>query len=81
VTDTPDGGARSIHGNVPPGEYISGMDLYLAAGIAMLLAWGGLTLATDAPGVVHLLLTAGVFVIIWRIVVRDTPSGPRSGKP
>lgn len=52
------------------------MDLYLAAGIVMLLAWGGLTIATDAPGVVHLLLTAGVFLIIWRIVVRGTPNGP-----
>lgn len=61
------------------------MDIYIAAGIVMLLAWGGLTIATDAPGVVHLLLTGGVFLIIWRIVVRDTPDGPaedrtRSGK-
>jgi len=32
---------------------------------------------TEAPGWVHLLLTAGVFVIIWRLVVRGTPDGPR----
>ena len=54
------------------------MDLTLFAAIAILLAWGGLTVATDAPGWVHLLLTAGVFLLVWRIVVRDTPSGPRT---
>lgn len=52
------------------------MDLTLVAGIVMLVVWGGLTVATEAPGWVHLLLTAGVFLIIWRIVVRDTPDGP-----
>jgi hypothetical protein len=53
------------------------MDLSLVAGIVMLVAWGALTVLTEAPGWVHLLLTAGVFIIIWRIVVRDTPDGPR----
>jgi hypothetical protein len=52
------------------------MDAYLIAGIVMLLAWGGVTYSTDAPGWIHLLLTGGVFLIIWRIVARDTPSGP-----
>lgn len=52
------------------------MDLTLLAGIAMLVVWGVLTFTTEAPGWVHLLLTAGVFLIIWRMVVRDTPSGP-----
>ena len=54
------------------------MDLTLFAAIAILLAWGGLTVTTEAPGWVHLLLTAGVFLLIWRIVVRDTPPGPRT---
>ncbi len=53
-----------------------GMDLSLITGIVMLVAWAVLTLTTEAPGFVHLLLTAGVFLIIWRIVVRGTPSGP-----
>ncbi len=53
-----------------------GMDLSLLAGIVMLVVWGGVTYTTDAPGWIHLLLTGGVFLIIWRIVVRDTPSGP-----
>lgn len=52
------------------------MDLTLIAGIVMLIAWAVLTLTTEAPGFVHLLLTAGVFLIIWRIVVRGTPNGP-----
>jgi hypothetical protein len=53
-----------------------GMDLSLLAGIVMLVVWGGVTYTTEAPGWIHLLLTGGVFLIIWRIVVRDTPSGP-----
>ena len=52
------------------------MDLSLLAGIVMLVVWGGVTYTTDGPGWIHLLLTGGVFLIIWRIVVRDTPSGP-----
>lgn len=53
------------------------MNLTLFAAIAMLLAWGGLTVTTEAPGWVHLLLTLGVFLLVWRIVTRDTPDGPR----
>lgn len=52
------------------------MDRYIAAALLMLVVWAGLTLMTEAPGAVHLLLTAGVFLLIWRIVTRDTPSGP-----
>ena len=52
------------------------MDRYLIAGLLMLLVWAGVTFTSEAPGWVHLLLTAGVFVVIWRIVVRGTPSGP-----
>ena len=52
------------------------MDAYLIAGLVMFLRWGGVTYPTDAPGWIHLLLTGGVFLIIWRIVARDTPAGP-----
>lgn len=52
------------------------MDFYMLTGIVMLVAWGGITYTTDAPGWIHLMLTGGVFLVIWRIVVRDTPSGP-----
>jgi hypothetical protein len=53
------------------------MDLTLLLGIVMLVVWGGITVMTVAPGWVHLLLTAGVFIVIWRMVVRDTPDGPK----
>lgn len=56
------------------------VDLWIVAAIVMLLVWGALTLLTEAPGWVHLLLTAGVFIVIWRMVVNKTPDGPR-GKP
>jgi hypothetical protein len=49
------------------------MDFWILAGVAMLAAWGWITLTTTAPGWLHLLLTAGVFLVIWRIVVRGTP--------
>lgn len=52
------------------------MDLYIVAAIAMLVVWGVGTFAFGAPGWVHLLLTLGVFLLIWRVVVRGTP--PRS---
>lgn len=54
------------------------MDLYIAAALAMLVVWAGVTLMTAAPGWIHLLLTAGVFLLIWRIVDRGTPSKPKS---
>ena len=57
------------------------MDRYLIAGLVMLVVWAGVTFMTEAPGWIHLLLTAGVFLVIWRIVVRDTPAGPQSGTP
>ncbi|MEO7363690.1 MAG: hypothetical protein ABI120_25390 [Gemmatimonadaceae bacterium] len=54
------------------------MDLYIVGAVAMLVAWAALVVTTDAPGWVHLLLTFGMFLLIWRIVARGTPSGPRS---
>ncbi|MCC6243135.1 MAG: hypothetical protein IT353_09855 [Gemmatimonadaceae bacterium] len=54
------------------------MDRYIVAALALLVIWAGLTFFSEAPGWVHLLLTGGVFLLIWRIVVRDTPSGPAS---
>ena len=49
------------------------MDLGILAGIAMLIVWAIATFLFEAPGWVHLLLSAGVFLIIYRIVVRGTP--------
>ena len=54
------------------------MDLVMAGAVLMLVAWVVLVLTTQAAGWVHLLLTFGMFLLIWRIVVRGTPSGPSS---
>jgi hypothetical protein len=49
------------------------MDLGIIAAIAMLVVWAVATFAFEAPGYVHILLTAGVFLLIWRIVARGNP--------
>ena len=48
------------------------MDIGLIAGLVMLALWAVGTFFLDAPGWINLFLSLGVFVIIWRIVVRDT---------
>ena len=53
------------------------MDLGIIAAVVMLAIWAFATFTTEAPGWIHLLLTVGVFLIIYRVVVRGT----RSGKP
>lgn len=53
------------------------MDLGIIAAIAMLLLWAVGTFAFSGPGWIHLLLILGVFVLIWRIVVRGTETGRR----
>ena len=49
------------------------MDLGIIAAIGMLVVWAVGTFVFEAPGYIHLLLTAGVFLLIWRIVVRGAP--------
>src|SRR6185436_6135525 len=46
------------------------MDIGIIGGVALLAIWAIGALWYNAPGWIHLLLTVGVFVIIWRIVVR-----------
>ncbi len=50
------------------------MDLGIIAAILMLVFWAVGTVAFEAPGWLHILLTAGVFLLIHRIVVRGTPN-------
>jgi Family of unknown function (DUF5670) len=45
------------------------MDLGLVAAIIMIVVWAIGTFALDAPGWIHLLLTVGMFLLIWRIAV------------
>lgn len=50
------------------------MDLGLIAAIAMLVVWAVLTfVVNDAPGMTHALLTAGLTILLWRIVKRSSP--------
>ena len=50
------------------------MDLGIIAAVLMLVFWAVGTVAFEAPGWLHILLTAGVFLLIHRIVVRGTPA-------
>lgn len=56
------------------------MDLGIVAAVVILIVWGVWTFAGSAPGWAHILLTLGVFLLIYRIVVRGTPDH-RPGKP
>ena len=60
------------------------MDLGIIAAVAMLVVWAVVTFTTTAPGWIHLLLTMGVSLLIYRIVVRGTRGmdrGKSDGKP
>jgi uncharacterized membrane protein len=46
------------------------MDLGIAAALVMLSVWAFATFTTEAPGWIHGLLTVGVFLLIYRIVVK-----------
>ena len=49
------------------------MDVGIVAAIAMLVVWAVGTFVYEGPGWLHLLLSVGVFLLIWRIIVRGTP--------
>ena len=40
--------------------------------IAMLILWAVVTFAFSGPGWIHLFLSLGVFLLIWRIVAGGT---------
>jgi uncharacterized membrane protein len=48
------------------------MDLGLLAAVALLVIWVIAALVLQGPGWVHLLLTAGVSLLIYRIVLRGS---------
>jgi threonine/homoserine/homoserine lactone efflux protein len=57
------------------------MDLGIIAAIVMLIVWAVITFfVNDAPGVTHALLTAGVALLLWRIVKRGE-TGEREKPP
>ena len=57
------------------------MDLGITAAILMLVIWAVATVAFEAPGWLHILLTVGVFLLIHRIVVRGTPDPVEKPSP
>jgi len=56
------------------------MDLGIIAAIVMLAVWAFVTFTTTAPGWIHILLTMGMFLLIYRIVVRGTRGVGRDRK-
>ena len=56
------------------------MDPGIVAALAMLLVWGIGTFGFEAPGWIHGLLSFGVFLLIYRIVVRSTPKDSRESR-
>jgi uncharacterized membrane protein len=57
------------------------MDLGILAAIALLLIWAIAALVLQGPGWVHLFLTVGVSLLIYRIVVRGSPKEPVTQAP
>ncbi len=56
------------------------MDLGIIAAIVMLAVWAFVTFTTTAPGWIHILLTMGMFLLIYRIVVRGSRGVGRGRK-
>ena len=58
------------------------MDLGMLGAIALLVIWAVAALVFEGPGWVHLLLTVGVSLLIYRIVARSsTLDDPRKAPP
>jgi uncharacterized membrane protein len=56
------------------------MDFGIIAAIVMLAIWAFVTFTTTAPGWIHILLTVGMFLLIYRIVIRGTRGVARGSK-
>jgi uncharacterized membrane protein len=57
------------------------MDLGILAAIALLVIWAIGALVMQGPGWLHLLLTIGVTLLIYRIVARNSSRGASSDAP
>lgn len=56
------------------------MDLGIISAVGMLIVWAVVTFRGDAPGWIHVLLTLGVFLLIYRIAIRGTHRGGKRPK-
>ena len=54
------------------------MDVGVITAVAMVLVWAVWALAFDGPGWIHLLLTLGVTLLIYRVVLRGTQTSNES---
>jgi uncharacterized membrane protein len=54
------------------------MDLGIVGALALLVIWAIAALVLQGPGWVHLLLTLGVSLLIYRIVVRGSSADDAS---
>lgn len=50
------------------------MDLGILAALVLIAVWAVVALGFSGPGWIHLLLTVGVALLIWRIVDRSKAS-------
>jgi uncharacterized membrane protein len=57
------------------------MDVGIIVAIVMLFGWAVAALVLQGPGWVHLFLTIGVSLLIYRIVVRGSPKDPVTRAP
>ena len=48
------------------------MDLGILGGVVLIVIWAISTFLFSGPGWVNLLLTLGVTILVWRVVVRGT---------
>jgi hypothetical protein len=56
----------------------SQLDFGIIVGVIMLVIWAAFVfIVNNAPGFIHLFLTVGLFLVIWRIVARGAPMPPR----
>jgi len=62
-----------------PGQTKSRAIPVLILAVLLLVIWAFVTITTVAPGWVHILLTAGVFLLIYGIALRDPSLPPRRG--
>ena len=66
-------GTLSVNRSFSPNcaEQQHDMDIGIIAAVAMLLVWAVGTFMYEAPGWIHLLLTLGVSLLVWRIVAQQ----------
>jgi uncharacterized membrane protein len=57
------------------------MDIGIIAAIALLVIWAVGALLMEGPGWIHLFLTLGVSLLIYRIVSRGVPAEPVTKAP